>query len=435
MAKTMGLGALPVLGMTTQSPHIHIIGAGLAGLSAALHLAQATRNITIYESAGHAGGRCRSYFDRELGCRIDNGNHLVLSGNTIMRDYLMLAGAEDTLQPTPQAEFPFMNLRTGERWSLAMNHGVMPWWLLNPRRRVPGTRFSDYLSVLRVMNAKEHETVAQLTSNYGALYERFWEPLTIAVLNTPPETGSARLLGNVLAQSFALGGHACIPLMPKQGMSETFVDPCVSKLNSLGIQTRLNRRVQRLEYSGSKVSALDFGDAQIALGAQDWVILAVPAWVAAELVPDLTAPDKFSSILNVHFRADVPKSAPGFVGLIGGVAEWVFAKPGIISVTVSAAERYADRSAPELAATIWHDVAQFYHLPEASVPPHRIVKEKRATFAATPQQNARRPKARTNWQNMLLAGDWTQNDLPATIEGAIRTGLRAAQMVTRWMSL
>ena len=421
--------------MTINSPHIHIVGAGLAGLSAALHLAQATRNITLYESASHAGGRCRSYFDRELGCRIDNGNHLVLSGNVIMRDYLMLAGAEDTLQAAPQAEFPFMNLRTGERWSLTMNRGVIPWSLLSAQRRVPGTRLGDYLSVLRVMRAQEHETVAQLTSHYGALYERFWEPLTVAVLNTPPETGSARLLGNVLAQSFALGGGACIPLIPKQGLSESFIDPCVAKLHGLGIQTRLNRRVQRLEYAEGRVAALDFGDTQIPLGPKDWIILAVPAWVAAELVPDLTAPDEFSSILNLHFRADVPQTSPGFAGLIGGVAEWVFAKPGIISVTVSAAERYADRPAPELAAMIWRDVANFYRLAAASVPPHRIVKEKRATFAATPQQNARRPKARTNWQNLLLAGDWTQNDLPATIEGSIRTGLRAAQMVTRWMSL
>ncbi|MGB4100454.1 MAG: hydroxysqualene dehydroxylase HpnE [Alphaproteobacteria bacterium] len=421
--------------MTTPSPHIHIVGAGLAGLSAALHLAQATRNITLHESAGQAGGRCRSYFDRELGCRIDNGNHLVLSGNTIMRDYLMLAGSEDTLQVAPHAEFPFMNLRTGERWLVTMNRGIIPWSLLSARRRVPGTRLSDYLSVLRVMHAREHETVAQLTNQYGALYEKFWEPLTVAVLNTPPETGSARLLGNVLAQSFALGGSACIPLIPKQGLSETFVDPCVAKLHSLGIQTRLNRRVHRLEFGEGRVTALDFGDMKIPLEPKDWVILAVPAWVAAELVPDLTAPDEFSSILNVHFRADVPQTAPGFAGLVGGIAEWVFTKPGIVSVTVSAAERHADRPAPELAALIWRDVASFFRLAAASVPPHRIVKEKRATFAATPRQNARRPKARTNWNNMLLAGDWTQNDLPATIEGSIRTGLRAAQMVTRWISI
>ena len=416
-------------------PYIHIIGAGLAGLSAALHLAQATRKIAIYEATGHAGGRCRSYFDRELGCRIDNGNHLTLSGNAVMRDYLMLAGAEDTLRQAPQAEFPFMNLRTGERWSVSMNRGTIPWWLLSARRRVPGTGLFDYLSLLRVMRAKDSETVAQLTAHCGALYERFWQPLTIAVLNTPPETGSARLLGNVLAQSFALGGHACLPLIPKTGLSESFVDPCIAQLRAMDIPLYVNRRVHRLGFTGGRVASMEFSDGTLRLGRHDWVILATPPWVAAELVPELTAPNEFSSILNVHYRADAPQTQPGFAGLVGGIAEWLFVKPGVISVTVSAAERYAGRPAPELVALIWGDVARFYRLAEGSVPPYRLVNEKRATFAATPAQDARRPKARTNWQNLLLAGDWTQNGLPATIEGSIRTGLRAAQMVTRWNDL
>jgi uncharacterized protein with NAD-binding domain and iron-sulfur cluster len=121
--------------------------------------------------------------------------------------------------------------------------------------------------------------------------------------------------------------------------------------------------------------------------------------------------------------------------MVGGVAEWVFTRQGIASVTVSAAERYAAWSGTQLISAIWQDVARYYALNPDTIPPHRLVKEKRATFAATPAQNARRPKARTNWSNLLLAGDWTQNELPSTIEGSIRTGLRAAQMITRWINL
>lgn len=421
--------------MDSAEPHIHIIGAGMAGLSAALHLSQATKNITLYESASHAGGRCRSYLDRDLGVRLDNGNHLVLSGNVILRDYLMLSGAEDTLIGPEEPLFDFMDLRDARRWRLRLGRGIMPWWLFNASRRVPETKLSDYLSVLRVLRARPHETVADLTRHTGKLYERFWEPLCIAVLNTVPEQGSARLLGTVLEQSFARGGAACRPLYPRDGLSETFVHPCLGKLQSMGIAPQFGRRLQRLEFAEGRVNALHFGNLAVELQPRDWVILAVPAWVAQDLLPDLEAPNQFSSIINAHFRLDLPAETHGFTGLVGGVAEWVFVRSGVASVTVSAGDRYAEWTGEQLITAIWQDVARCYKLDPAAIPPHRLVKEKRATFAATPEQDARRPKARTNWQNLLLAGDWTQNELPSTIEGAIRTGLRAAQIVTRWMAL
>jgi hydroxysqualene dehydroxylase len=416
-------------------PQIHIVGTGLAGLSAALHLAQATRNIHVYDAAGHAGGRCRSYYDRELGCRIDNGNHLILSGNVILRDYLMLSDAEDTLTGPDASRFPFMDLRQDKRWVMQLNRGIIPWWVFNKNQRVPDTALSDYLSVLRVLRAKPQETVAELTRHTGMLYERFWEPLCISVLNITPELGSAQLLGTVLAQSFALGGAACRPLFPRDGMSETFVDPCLQKLATLGINPRFNSRLQKISFADGRAHTLHFGEADITLAPQDWLILAVPPWVASTLLPDLLAPTQFCSIINAHFRLAPPAKAEPFAGLVGGVAEWVFTRSDTMSVTVSAAERYADWTGDQLIAAIWRDVARYYRLDANAIPPHRIVKEKRATFAATPQQNTLRPKARTNWQNVVLAGDWTQNELPSTLEGAARSGLRAAQLVTRWLAL
>ncbi len=118
------------------------------------------------------------------------------------------------------------------------------------------------------------------------------------------------------------------------------------------------------------------------------------------------------------------------VGLIGGTAEWVFAFPDRISVTVSGADRLLDDDREALARRLWADVAALHHLP-AELPPWQIVKERRATFAATPEQDAKRPGARTQWDNLLLAGDWTATGLPATIEGALRSGRTAADWVAR----
>ena len=145
----------------------------------------------------------------------------------------------------------------------------------------------------------------------------------------------------------------------------------------------------------------------------------------------------FEAILNIHFLHEADPTGqlgkPGFIGLIGGVAEWVFVKPGHVSVTISAANHLVDQSAAEIAALVWPNVADALGLPAAAknaMPAYRVVKEKRATFAATAEQDRRRPGPRTPLAtNAALAGDWTDTGLPATIEGAIRSGRSAAEVV------
>ena len=174
-----------------------------------------------------------------------------------------------------------------------------------------------------------------------------------------------------------------------------------------------------------RLAGANFSDGAVAIGPEDKVILATPPWTAKELVPELTVPDEFRGILNGHFKIAPPPGAAEMVGVIGGTAEWVFAFEGRISVTVSGADRLLDLDRETLAKRLWRDVAKVYGLP-AEMPAWQIVKERRATFAATPAQDARRPGARTRWSNLFLAGDWTDTGLPATIEGALRSGRRAA---------
>jgi hydroxysqualene dehydroxylase len=159
------------------------------------------------------------------------------------------------------------------------------------------------------------------------------------------------------------------------------------------------------------------------------VILAIPAAMAARLVPGLVVPDLYSPIVNAHFRCTAPAGSPPFIGVIGGTAEWIFRKREVVSVTVSAARRIIDRSAEELSEMLWRDVAMAFDASVASTPSVRIVKERRATFLASPDQLLRRPAAVTQWQNLSLAGDYTDTGLPATIEGAIASGFTAAELM------
>jgi hypothetical protein len=147
--------------------------------------------------------------------------------------------------------------------------------------------------------------------------------------------------------------------------------------------------------------------------------------VASELVPGLTVPDEFCAIINAHFRIDLPAGTSPMIGVIGGTAEWIFVFEDRVSVTVSAGDRLVDMDRETLAKLLWRDIATVHGL-GPDMPPWQIVKEKRATFAATPEQNARRPVAQTSWSNLFLAGDWVQTGLPATIEGALRSGEHAA---------
>ncbi len=404
---------------------IYVVGAGLAGLAAALALADAGRPVTVLEAAPVAGGRCRSYLDRDLGCRIDNGNHLLLSGNDAAMAWVDRLGTRATLAGPGRAIFPFVDPRDGARWLLRPSAGRLPGWLFDPARRVPGTRPADYLALLRWLRPPPRATVAEV-AGHGPLAERLIVPLAIAALNTMPEVADAGLMGAVVRQTLLRGGRASVPLYPREGLSESLIDPAVASLQAAGATLRFACRVGAIEVAQGRVTALRLPEGPQHLAPEDSIVLAVPAAIATTLLPGLTAPQAFESILNVHFRVAAPPGPAGFTGIVGGFAEWVFVKPGVVSVTISAANRFADLAPDTIAARSWPEVRLATGLTGA-LPPYRVVREKRATFAATPAEAARRPAADgAGLANLVLAGDWTATGLPATIEGALRSAAAAA---------
>ena len=411
----------------TSPPTVHVVGAGLAGLAAAVRLSGRAR-VMVHEAAGHAGGRCRSYFDATLGMDIDNGNHLVLSGNSATMAYLDRIGSAAELTGPARSEFAFADLATGERWTLALNDGALPWWVLSPSRRVPHTKSADYLAIARLLAAGPAATVAELLDTGGPLYAKLWRPFLLAALNTDPAEASARLARTIVVETLARGGRACRPRVAANGLSRAFVDPAIDYLENHGAVIFFGHRLRALDFAGDRVAALDFGDDKVTLAAADALLLAVPGQIASTLVPDLPSPSVFNAIVNAHFRIAPPPGFPPILGVIGADVEWLFAFPDRLSVTISSANRFLDVPRDVLAAELWREIAAVTGL-AAALPPWQIVKERRATFAALPEENSKRPPARTQWRNLLLAGDWIANGLPATIEGAIRSGNTAADIL------
>lgn len=406
---------------------MHVIGAGLAGLAAAIELTRRGARVTLHEAAPRAGGRCRSYFDRTLGQTIDNGNHFVFSGNQAVRRYLGVLGTADRLEGPAHADFAFHDLRDGARWTLAVNDSPLPWWVLDPSRRTPGTTLGEHLALARLALSRQGPaTIADRVDSQGAFWDRVVDPMMLAVLNCPPAEGSAWLAGRFLRESFARGGRACRTMVAVPNLDAVFVDPALTWLSARGVTVRFGARLRGIAMEGDDVVALDFGAGAEPLGDAG-VVLAVPPWVAGELVAGLVVPDRFCSILNAHFACPPPPGARAITALIGGTAQWVVCHPDRISITISGADDLIDADREELAARIWKDIVATLGC-DAPMPTWQIVKEKRATFAATPDQDARRPATRTRWRNLFLAGDWTQTGLPATIEGALRSGEAAARL-------
>ncbi len=414
---------MPTMPMDRMST-VHIAGAGLAGLACALRLAEAGQRVVVYEAAAQAGGRCRSFHDTTLGRTLDNGSHLVLSGNRALLGFLDRVDARHRLTEVRPAAFPFLDLRNGSTWTVRPG-GT---WLFDPARRVPGSRPHDYLAALRLLAAGAGATVADLLPPGGPLYERLWAPLAVSGLNMAPERASARLFAAMLRETLLRGEPACRPLIAPDGLSHAFVAPALVRLHALGATVHLNTRVEAVERSGLHATGFRAAGTRVDLGPADSLVLALPAWGTGRLLPELTVPPPGPAIVNAHFRLEHPVALPGglpFLGLVGGTAEWLFARGDVVSVTVSAADHLAARPADEVGDLLWADVARALGA-TAPMPPCRVVKERRATVDQSPAHAASRPPARTAWNNLFLAGDWTDTGLPATLEGAVRSGEAAA---------
>jgi hydroxysqualene dehydroxylase len=407
---------------------VHIIGAGISGLSAAVRLANAGFMVHVHEATQQAGGRCRSYFDAATNLTIDNGNHLLLSGNRHAVAYARSIGTEAGLVGPKSAQFPFVDLSTGQRWQLDLGDSRLPLWVLDKARRVPDTGLLDYLALMPLIWASPDRLVGDAIRCEGTLYRRLVQPLLLAALNVDPPEGSAGLAGAVVRETLLAGGQACRPLIARDGLSAVLVEPAIKLLQDKGARLHFGHELREFGWSADYVGELSFGDDHVAIAADAAVVLAVPPRPAALLLPGLKTPNKFRAIVNAHFRFDPPKDLPPILGVVGGLVEWLFAFPQRLSITISNADRLVDMPREELAHAIWRDICKAAGL-SAELPPWQIVRERRATFEATPEQNALRPGAATTWKNLFLAGDWTDTGLPATIEGSVRSGNRAADLV------
>ena len=409
-----------------RRPKAHIVGAGVSGLTAAVRMAEAGGfDVTLHERADRAGGKRRSVYDSAAGLEYEGNVGFALAGWRAFGGMLDTLEAADRWRVAAQSELAFVDLASNERWTLSPNPGPLPWWPMSARRRAPRTAAPDYLQLARLAFAPRSATLAAYAPREGAAAERLWRPLSLACLNIDPARASARLAGAQCLSLLRAGEAGARLRLPLQDFSRGFVGPALKYLRRKQATIRFDREVIGLDFAPGRVAAIEFENDRVDLGEGDVVILATPPDVAQALAPGLVSPQEFTASLTVHYYAAPASAEPFATGVVNGAFHWLFRAPDRVSVVVRDAGAWMEAPREAVAAEFWPSVAALAGLPDA-MPPWRLIRQKRASFAATPEQDALRPACRTAWSNLTLAGSYVANGLPGTLEASVRSGELAA---------
>jgi squalene-associated FAD-dependent desaturase len=441
-----------------------VVGGGFAGLSAAIALQERRHQVTLLERRGVLGGRATSFRDAQSAEDVDNGTHLMIGAYTATLDLLRRAGADDLLLRQDDLRIDYADERG--RTSLRCARIGAPWHLLAGllRLRLPWRARRDALRLalaVRFSRPPRGLTLEQYFARTGQGEEArrlLWGPLATAILNESPQRASALLFYNVFQEAFLRRREASALVFLRAGWARLH-ERLAGYLLARGGALRRRALAQEVEAPARRVAGVRFRQRaetreEIRAGRPssderldaDAVVLAVPWHAVGELLPeDLRAQAPFaglgglggSPIVSVEMWVDRMVVDAPMVGLRAGDIEWVFDKgrlfgrtgaPQHLAFIASAAWRSLPRPNAEIVAAA--EDALRRHFPAmagARVERSLVLREPQATFTCAPEAEGLRPGVRTPLPGLYLAGDWTDTGLPATIEGAVRSGLRAAE--------
>ena len=434
--------------MSEQHPVV-VVGGGWAGLAAAVELSAHEIPVTLLESAPQLGGRARSIDAR--GMTTDNGQHLFIGA------YASVLGLMERIGVDCQRAFlrqPLsLRLIKGNRTSLYFKVPRLPEPLhllsafltargLSTADRIQALRFGRRLPKLANAAHEDINVQALLLSEAQtpALIHKLWGPLCIAALNTPPDEASAQLFLHTLRESFlGLRKHSDL-LIPRLPLAELLPIPCADYLQQRGVKIALGERVTGLEIGVSAVQAVKTRSRRI--NARH-VILAAPHVISRRLMSHHQALQALCTqlselgnepVITLYLQYPAYTRLPQPVlGLEDTVSQWVFdrricGQPGLFAVVISSTGRHCQMTTAELTRTVAAELATSF----PDWPPHQqslLIREKRATFSSRVGIDQIRPDNKTPVHGLWLAGDYTANGLPATVEAAVRSGISCAQTI------
>jgi squalene-associated FAD-dependent desaturase len=442
----------------TTPGHVVVVGGGLAGLTAGLRAARAGMRVTVLERRPFLGGRSYSFVHAASGDVIDNGPHAFMGAYTALRDLCRDVGAHDAIAFQPRLRVPMAHPEHGEGEVAAPRlPGPLqaPAALLRYRLLARRDRFRLLTGAVRLVaraaDALAGRTVADALAAVGqspAARRRFWDPLVVATLNETPDRAAAAPLVSVLRRGFLSGAAAARFGFARGPLGDVLAEPVRAAIERAGGTVRTNAPAATIETAGDRVVAVLLRDGWRI--PADAVVLAVPVSALLRLLPTaLRTTDPFaalaaaetSPIVSVHVwtDAEVHVGAAGapFVGLLDTQAHWLFdcgpsgAGGRRLATVTSGARAWDGLDDDAIVATVLGDVRRTLPaLRSIRCVRSHVVRERHATLSITPDVERARPGPTTSIPNLFLAGDWVQTGLPATIEGAVVSGVRAAAVAT-----
>ena len=436
-----------------------IIGGGFAGLSTGVALASRGVKVTVIEQRRILGGRAYSVEDGTTGELIDNGQHALLGAFHETQKFLKAIGSDGLVRY--QNRFRMVLVEPGGRRMILSGRPLPPpLHLAFGVALCRGLSVADRLHLLRAgasiamkrslpdtMTLKEWmDSLRQPES----LRQRWWYPLAISALNELPHRASADLFLRVLKQTFLGSLRDSSFGIITVGLGDLYTEQARKFIEARGGEVYLNAPADRLAFSGRRFEAvvLRNGGAMTA----DYAVSAVPHSALRKLVPSELEQEGGpfealghlgdSPMVSIHLWFDRPIMDEEFIGLIDSPIQWVFDKSrlwkkdetqaGAVACITSGAYDLIDRSRDELIALARKDLGRFFpEVGKAKLIHSRLIKERQATYSCSPEAERWRPTQETPYENFFLAGDWTRTGLPATIEGAVTSGHRCAELILR----
>jgi hydroxysqualene dehydroxylase len=434
---------------------ILVIGGGFAGLAAGVALAEAGVRVRLVEAKPYLGGRARSWVDPLTNSVVDNGQHLFMGCYHATVRFLSTIGTLDRIRFQTGLTLRFLEYG-GRLTSLECPSLPAPFHLLVGVGRSDSFSRHEKLEILRVgwalqsIGGKEDDlgslSVDEWLRRLGQsnrLRRNFWDLLCIAAMNEDPKIASAALFERVLRLALFRSPQDSRLGIAGVGLSDCYTQAAVDYIRARGGRVDLNHPVQGLLIEDDECRGVELGNGERVRAHA--VIGAIPWFSLSDILPrELVQSDSFfarisslrpAPIICVNVWFDRPVTELDFAGLRGSTIQWLFNKGRIlgdgqsyVSLVVSGAHQHVACPKEELLALALHELAEFLPVVrEARILHALVIKERWATFSPSCEAEALRPPAQTPVKGLYLAGDWTSTGLPATIEGAVRSGYAAAE--------
>ncbi|MCH7772078.1 MAG: FAD-dependent oxidoreductase [Bacteroidetes bacterium] len=421
--------------------HCIVIGGGIAGLASAAFLTKQKIKVTLLESSPKLGGRAYSFTDKKSNDIVDNGQHILMGCYSDTINFLKLIGADKNFIYQKRLKINF--LKPGnELISLESISSLYPFNLLlallkfnaiSRRERLSIIKFIlklPFLSHQKLITKSVRDLLIQSNQSEDTI-SALWEVITVGALNTNIDKASALMFREILIKIFFNGNFASTIILPKYGLSESYVENAKNFIEANGGHINLSSPVKKLVISDDRLAEVK--TTELSYRNFDYVLSAIPYNTLAAIYPDLFNDEKiefeYSTILNVHVWLKTNPLKDNFYGLISSPVHWIFNKNNSINLVISDADYLNDKSSEEVYKMCVDELIKYTEIKESDILNYKVLKEKRATFIPSNKIIYSRPSSKTKISNLFLAGDWTDTGLPSTIESAVKSGRIAAELV------